>query len=69
MSPSIARPHLERLLEAVDETIFLGIREDEAVKLIDMLEPQKEIQDIVVFGRPHVSLRRRDGQDLPLGNE
>jgi DNA-binding IclR family transcriptional regulator len=40
----VGRPHLERLLEAVDETIFLGIREDEAVKVIDILEPQKEIK-------------------------
>ncbi|MGA3174429.1 MAG: IclR family transcriptional regulator [Syntrophorhabdales bacterium] len=39
-----ARPYLERLLEAVDETVFLGIREDDAVKVLDVLEPQKEFK-------------------------
>ncbi len=50
-----ARPYLERLLEAVDETVFLGIREDEAVKLIDILEPQKEFKISSSLGT-HMSL-------------
>ena len=50
-----ARPYLERLLEAVDETVFLGIREDEAVKLIDVLEPQKEFKISSSLGS-HMSL-------------
>ncbi len=28
----------------MDETVFLGIREDEAVKVIDVVEPQKEFK-------------------------
>jgi DNA-binding IclR family transcriptional regulator len=39
-----ARPHLQRLLEAVDETVFLGIREEETVKVLDVLEPRKEFK-------------------------
>jgi DNA-binding IclR family transcriptional regulator len=39
-----ARPYLEKLLEAVDETVFLGIREDDAVRVLDVLEPQKEFK-------------------------
>ena len=39
-----ARPHLARLLEAVDETVFLGIREDEVIRVIDVLEPPKELK-------------------------
>jgi DNA-binding IclR family transcriptional regulator len=50
-----ARPYLERLLEMVDETVFLGIREDEAVKLIDVLEPQKEFKISSSLGT-HMSL-------------
>ncbi len=50
-----ARPYLERLLEAVDETVFLGIREDEAVKIIDVLEPQKEFKISSSLGS-HLSL-------------
>jgi len=39
-----ARPFLKRLLAAVDETIFLGIREDETIKVLDILEPEKEFK-------------------------
>ncbi|MGD0230639.1 MAG: IclR family transcriptional regulator [Syntrophorhabdales bacterium] len=39
-----ARPYLERLQEAVNETVFLGIREDENIKVLDVLEPQKEFK-------------------------
>lgn len=39
-----ARPYLEQLLALVDETVFLGIREDDAVKVLDVLEPEKELK-------------------------
>jgi IclR family transcriptional regulator, KDG regulon repressor len=39
-----ARPHLSRLASDVDETVFLGIREDDAVKVLDVVEPQKEFK-------------------------
>lgn len=37
-----ARPFLETLVEAVDDTIFLAIREDTRVRVLDVIEPQKE---------------------------
>ncbi len=39
-----ARPYLEQLLTLVDETIFLGVREDDTVKVLDVLEPEKELK-------------------------
>ncbi len=39
-----ARPHLARLAAAVDETVFLGIREDDSVKVLEVVEPQKEFK-------------------------
>jgi IclR family transcriptional regulator, KDG regulon repressor len=39
-----ARPHLSKLASDVDETVFLGIREDDAVKVLDVVEPQKEFK-------------------------
>jgi DNA-binding IclR family transcriptional regulator len=39
-----ARPHLSRLATDVDETVFLGIREDDMVKVLDLVEPQKEFK-------------------------
>ncbi len=39
-----ARPHLEQLLALVDETVFLGVREEDAVKVLDILEPEKEFK-------------------------
>jgi DNA-binding IclR family transcriptional regulator len=39
-----ARPHLAKLMASVEETVFLGIREDDRVKVLDVLEPQKEFK-------------------------
>ncbi len=39
-----ARPYLAKLVGAVDETVFLGIREDNTVKVLDVLEPRKEFK-------------------------
>lgn len=39
-----ARPYLEQLLKRVDETIFLGVREEDTVKVLDVLEPKKEFK-------------------------
>jgi IclR family acetate operon transcriptional repressor len=39
-----SRPHLARLMEAVDETVFLGVREEDVVKALDVLEPQKDFR-------------------------
>lgn len=37
-----ARPFLEGLVDLVDETIFLGVREDNMVRALDVIEPKKE---------------------------
>lgn len=37
-----ARPFLERLVDLVEETIFLGVREENRVRALDVIEPQKE---------------------------
>jgi len=39
-----ARPLLATLVAAVDETVFLGVREDDVVKVLDVVEPQKEFK-------------------------
>ena len=41
---SIARSSLQRLVEQVDETVFLGVREDDAVRVLDVVEPRKELK-------------------------
>jgi len=41
---SIARPFLERLVQLVDETVFLGVREYDAVKVIDVIEAKKDLK-------------------------
>jgi IclR family transcriptional regulator, KDG regulon repressor len=41
---SIARPFIERLAELVDETVFLGIREYDSVKIIDVIEAKKDLK-------------------------
>ncbi len=38
---TIARPHLEKLEELVDETVFLGIMEENKVKVLDVIEARK----------------------------
>lgn len=39
-----ARPLLTKLVVGVDETVFLGVREDDMVKVLDVVEPQKEFK-------------------------
>jgi IclR family transcriptional regulator, KDG regulon repressor len=41
---SVARPFLERVVELVDETVFLGIREYNAIKVIDVIEAKKDLK-------------------------
>lgn len=41
---SIARPFLERLVEIVDETVFLCVREDIVVKVLDTIETRKKLK-------------------------
>jgi len=41
---SIARPFLERLVQIVDETAFLGVREYDAVKVVDAIEAKKDLK-------------------------
>ena len=41
---SVARSFLEKLVEQVDETVFLGVREDDAVKVLEVVEPRKELK-------------------------
>jgi IclR family transcriptional regulator, KDG regulon repressor len=38
---AVAKPHLERLVSIVDETVFLGIREENNVKVLDVYEARK----------------------------
>lgn len=40
----IARPFLARLIEAVDETVLLGIREEDEVRVVDILEAHKDFK-------------------------
>jgi len=41
---SIARSFLRRLVEQVDETVFLGVREEDDVRVLEVVEPQKELK-------------------------
>lgn len=41
---SIARPFLERLMEIVDETVFLCVREESVVKVLDTIETRKKLK-------------------------
>jgi DNA-binding IclR family transcriptional regulator len=38
---ALAKPYLERLVSLVDETVFLGIREENNVKVLDVVEARK----------------------------
>jgi DNA-binding IclR family transcriptional regulator len=40
----IARPFLEKLVELVDETVFLCAREDNVVKVLDTIETNKKLK-------------------------
>lgn len=41
---SIARPFLERLEATVDETVFLGVKEYDAIKVVDVIEAKKDLK-------------------------
>jgi DNA-binding IclR family transcriptional regulator len=41
---SIARPFLEHLAELIDETIFLGVREYDSVKILEVIEVKKDFK-------------------------
>jgi DNA-binding IclR family transcriptional regulator len=41
---SVAKPYLEKLASQVDETVFLGIREDSRVRVLDVAEPKKSFK-------------------------
>ncbi len=41
---SIARPFLEKLVEEVDESVFLCVREDSVVKVIETIETRKKLK-------------------------
>jgi DNA-binding IclR family transcriptional regulator len=41
---AIARPFLEKLVEVVDESAFLGVRDEDGVKVMDAVEPRKEFK-------------------------
>ena len=41
---SIARPFLEHLANLLDETIFLGVREYDSVKILEVVEAKKDIK-------------------------
>jgi len=41
---TITRPFLERLAELVNETVFLGVREYNSVKIIDVIEAKKDFK-------------------------
>jgi DNA-binding IclR family transcriptional regulator len=41
---SVAKPYLEKLANQVDEAVFLGIREDNRVRVLDVIEPKKSFK-------------------------
>lgn len=41
---SVARPFLEHLAELVDETVFLGVREYDSVKILEVVEAKKDFK-------------------------
>jgi len=41
---AIAKPYLEKLVGLVDETGFLGIREDKMIKVLDVIEAKKSFK-------------------------
>ena len=41
---TITRPFLERLVELVNETVFLGVKEYTSVKIIDVIEAKKDFK-------------------------
>lgn len=41
---SVARPFLDKLVELVDETVFLCVREDTVVKVLDTIETRKKLK-------------------------
>ncbi len=41
---TVARGPLEKLVEQVDETAFLGVREGDLVKVLEVVEPLKELK-------------------------
>ncbi len=41
---TLARPILQELVDLVDETVFLGLREDDRVKIVDVAEAKKELK-------------------------
>lgn len=41
---SVARPFLEHLVELVDETIFLGVREYDSIKILEVIEAKKDFK-------------------------
>jgi DNA-binding IclR family transcriptional regulator len=41
---SIARPFLERLAGLIDETIFLGLKEQDGMRVIDVIEAKKSLK-------------------------
>ena len=60
---SVARSFLERLVEQVDETVFLAVREDDIVKVLEVVEPRKELKISSPVGarfRPHCRCHRKD---------
>ncbi len=41
---TVARPHLERLAELVDESVFLCVRESESAKVLETVETSKKLK-------------------------
>lgn len=41
---TIARSFLERLVDNVDESVFLGVREDDIVRVLEVVEPKRELK-------------------------
>lgn len=41
---TVARPFLERLAELVEETVFMGIREEDRVKIVQVVEAKKDLK-------------------------
>jgi DNA-binding IclR family transcriptional regulator len=49
--PVVAKPFLQRLVELVDETVILAVRdEDSTIRVLEVVEPKKELKITVPVG-------------------
>jgi DNA-binding IclR family transcriptional regulator len=47
----VARPHLERLRDEVQETVHLGVRSEDRIVYVDKVEPERSVRLVSAVGR------------------